>query len=190
MSRSDPGGDCPCKKGALALNIFSASLYGDVSRVRHLLSDPAHHRSPDICDEYGYTPLILAAQRGHLSIVELLLEHGASICASESGRCTPLHRAAFSGHLHVVDALLRSRGGTAVAVLDALDGSTGDGRTALAKAASQGHDAVVRRLLAAGANAELCDARGMSPAHVAAAAGFPVIAALLPAAAAQKVATS
>ena len=44
-----------------------------------------------VTNEEGNTQLILAAQRGHVSMVELLLGKGVSIEAMNERKCTPLH---------------------------------------------------------------------------------------------------
>jgi ankyrin repeat protein len=53
------------------------------------------------------TPLHAAAYFGHISVVELLLEDGASIYAEANCNFTPLHLAALRGHAEVVKLLLR-----------------------------------------------------------------------------------
>jgi ankyrin repeat protein len=54
--------------------------------------------------------LCAAAQRGHLSVVELLLKkgtnHGANIHQASDQGVTPLHQAALEGHQEVVDYLM------------------------------------------------------------------------------------
>lgn len=48
----------------------------------------------DVRDSAGHTPLYLAAQKGSVSCVEVLLSHGASCCTREhAGKRTPLHGA-------------------------------------------------------------------------------------------------
>lgn len=58
-------------------------------------------------NEYGHTPVYLAAALGHSTTVSELVEHGA-IVNIECGRYgSPLHAACFAGHLEVVDNLLK-----------------------------------------------------------------------------------
>ena len=52
-----------------------------------------------------------AAQRGHLSVIKLLVKKGADILQESSHGLTPLHQAALEGHSEVVDYLL-SKGAT------------------------------------------------------------------------------
>jgi ankyrin repeat protein len=84
------------------------------------------------------------------------------------------------GHPEGVALLLAAPGGAAPALLELRDEGSGDGRTALAKAAAGGHAAVILQLLAAGADARATDKRGRSPRALAEAAGHRDAAALLP----------
>ena len=57
-------------------------------------------------DDFGNTPLINSAGKGHVQIVEMLLNHGAKIqCKSDKG-ATPLYAACQEGHLPVVTLLI------------------------------------------------------------------------------------
>lgn len=56
----------------------------------------------------GATALFIAAQNGHLRILEVLLEHGAKTDAARTDGATPLWIAAQMGHDHVVRRLLKA----------------------------------------------------------------------------------
>ncbi|MFT3912866.1 MAG: ankyrin repeat domain-containing protein [Anaeromyxobacteraceae bacterium] len=86
--------------------LYATISGGDAAAVRAALArDPALATSQDA--HLGSTPLHLAAFRGDVAIVRLLLELGAppSALERESGS-TPLHWAAEGGHAGVVDLLL------------------------------------------------------------------------------------
>ena len=55
-----------------------------------------------IRDDHGFSPLHWAAKEGHFKIVELLMQRGARINATNRGDDTPLHLAAAHGHRDIV----------------------------------------------------------------------------------------
>ena len=57
----------------------------------------------------NYTPLHYAAEYGHLSIVEYLVNQKADINAKDENDHTPLHFAAENGHLSVVEYLINQK---------------------------------------------------------------------------------
>jgi len=89
----------------------------------------------------------LAAQEGHLHIVQSLLRHGAPIDHRDEWGCTALHAASNKGHDDVVKVLLA--GGAKIDMED------NDGETPLFKAALKGHASVVEQLLARGAQPDV-----------------------------------
>ncbi|KXX79505.1 Histone-lysine N-methyltransferase EHMT1 [Madurella mycetomatis] len=104
--------------------------------------------------EYRSTPLILAAERGDVATVKVLLETGANIEAQDSDGKTPLILATMNRHEAVVELLLE-KGAQVNVCCDS-------GRyTPLLIAASHGHLALVKLLLERGAKHEPggdCDA--------------------------------
>jgi len=88
--------------------MIGAAICGDAAQVRALLADDAslaNWRDPRL----GSVPLIYAAHRGHLEVVEVLLAGGAEVDARETGSgTTALHWAAEGGHMGVAQRLLEA----------------------------------------------------------------------------------
>lgn len=63
----------------------------------------------DAADAEGNTALHLSARGGHLSVSQILIQHGATITARNSSGYTPLH-CAVETYSHAVVRLLIERG--------------------------------------------------------------------------------
>jgi len=59
--------------------------------------------------EDGSTPLYIACQNGHNSVVEMLLKKGVNIEVAIVDGSTPLHIACKNGHHEVVQILLENK---------------------------------------------------------------------------------
>ena len=117
--------------------IMVACEENDNALLEQQLNKP---RSPNFRDAEDFTPLYVAASRGSLKCVRLLLEAGAK----DQGLTEPLFIAAQKGHLEVLRFLVESGAN--------IDQETIYGLTPLFTAASEGHLEVVRFLVESGAN--------------------------------------
>ncbi|KAJ8246699.1 hypothetical protein GJAV_G00254410 [Gymnothorax javanicus] len=95
----------------------------------------------DAIDGEGRTALSLAAARGSMEVVRLLLDRGLDENHKDHLGWTPLHAAACEGHRGVCAALTESGSLARVAEPD------NEGRTPLILAAQEGHRSTVRLLL-------------------------------------------
>ncbi|XP_056372521.1 ankyrin repeat and KH domain-containing protein 1 isoform X2 [Hyla sarda] len=90
------------------------------------------------------TPLMEAAQEGHLELVKYLLSAGANVHAATATGDTALTYACENGHTDVAEALLQAGAD--------LEHESEGGRTPLMKAARAGHLCTVQFLISKGAN--------------------------------------
>ncbi|PFH35805.1 ankyrin repeat-containing protein [Besnoitia besnoiti] len=98
---------------------FRHAANGDItSLVEDLGKDPALVKARN---EDDMTALHLAADRGHIEVVDLLLKNGADVNAQDNSGETPLHVAVVAENLAVVSLLLR---GNADVLLQTHDGET------------------------------------------------------------------
>ncbi len=121
---------------------------------------------------YGkLTLLMIAAENGHASVVEVLLKAEANVNAVDSKGFTPLHVAAENGHASVVEVLLKAKAN--------VNAVGSEGWTPLHVAAENGHASVVEVLLKAEANVNAVGIEGCTPLHFAAGNGHVDIVNLL-----------
>jgi ankyrin repeat protein len=155
-----------------------AAIGGSGEIITYLMSKGA---SATTHSARAMTPLMMAAIRGHVSVVQLLFERVSQMNLDEAdeGGLTALHMAAFWGHPETVAFLLskqaepnaRNVEGTTPLVLAArqghaavarllaqhlgrqrVDETDAEGRTALFWAAYEGHEETVDVLLSSGAD--------------------------------------
>jgi ankyrin repeat protein len=92
--------------------------------------------------------LILASQQGRSDVVKFLLEQNAALDVIDGYGNNALWAACYADNSDCIDALIK-------AGIDINHQNSVSGATALIFAASSGRDAVVERLLAAGADPDL-----------------------------------
>ena len=138
--------------------LFNYSSFGDTEGV---ISALAQGGRVTVRNPQGKTPLLVAAQKGHLNICDLLLEHGSNVSdVDPATKNTALHFAAGHGRNGLVEALLSRR--AEVNPQDRI------GFTPLHAACQEGHLLCVLTLLKAGASITLPDNGGQLPIHLAA----------------------
>ena len=122
--------------------LLEAATGGYLDDVRAFLHEGAVIEARD---KDGATALIIAAERGHSHIVQLLLDHGANVNATrKSDKTTALIVAAAKDHSQIVQ-LLFDHGVN-------VNATTTTGRTALIVAAAKGYNQIVQLLLDNGAD--------------------------------------
>ncbi|KAH9870583.1 hypothetical protein IAQ61_006059, partial [Plenodomus lingam] len=159
----DHGADPRIVSGRDNLNALHwATVFGTVDAVNFLAGIGLDLNS--ICS-MGRTPLTLAAERGHTTIVKLLLAKGAELAKQSYNGGTALTWAANYGHLDTVKYLLEE--GLDVNHLDSA------GLTALWVASNAGHVQTVEFLISKGAdiNCVSIDPKGITPVSTSARSG-------------------
>ncbi|MBL7645012.1 MAG: ankyrin repeat domain-containing protein [Candidatus Hydrogenedentes bacterium] len=136
--------------GRTALHV--AVEIADVAKVRRLVEAGA---DPAFLNVAGWSPLLLAAQRGLLPVLEAMTTDPDLLDAPSNDGRRPIHEAAARGQDGVV-AWLLSRGVSPTS-------ADGAGRTALHRAALEGHTTTATLLLEAGALLEAVDTKGNTP---------------------------
>lgn len=122
----------------------------------------SHSNDVDVRDANGRTPLLWAAWRGDVRSINHLIKYGADVNGIDYQSWTPLARAAKAGHLSTVRCLLKAQASTTIA--------TSQGFQPIHHASDnklQGV-AVVRELLACGADPSVSSTSHGTPLHNAA----------------------
>lgn len=129
--------------------LSTAITFSNFQSVRLLLE---HGADPDIGSLAGVpllvSPLLSYSDPTGVSMIELLVEHGADLTAQDTSHQTALHRAAEVGNLRLVEKLI-----AAGAAVDAMS----DYGTALHIAQRNSHTPVAESLIRAGADATMPD---------------------------------
>ena len=182
---SDPNQRAGSKMlGATAL--YLAAQHSHADAVSLLLEAGAHVESA--LDDMGTTTLFVAAERGCVACVRVLLAHRADVHAANWNGVNSAHMAAIRGHVGVLEALAEHTASSAFAAI--IDSKALDGGTALITVAASNatqdeglppkrRTATLRWLLAAGADPRATRNDGFTPLLAAAAAGHPDAVAVL-----------
>jgi ankyrin repeat protein len=107
-------------------------------------------------DEQGVTPLALACENGSAAMAAKLLAAGAAANGAQVNGVTPLMNAARTGNIKIAQLLI-AHGASARTPIPST------GQTALMWATADGHVAMMRELLAAGADVHAQSSIGFTP---------------------------
>ncbi|XP_009885836.1 PREDICTED: ankyrin repeat domain-containing protein 6 [Charadrius vociferus] len=139
----------------LSERLLVAAYKGQVENVVQLINRGAKVA----VTKHGRTPLHLAAHKGHLHVVQVLLKAGCDLDIQDDGDQTALHRAAVVGNTDVIATLIQEG-----CALDRQDKVTG---TALHEACWHGFSQSAKVLVKAGANVLAKNKAGNTPLHLA-----------------------
>lgn len=163
------------------VDLLESAKLGELARVRQLLSSGA---GVNASDRRGFTPLMWASAGGNVELVRLLVEAGAAVDRGAHDGTSALMLASGNGFTDIVRALL-GRGADVTAASRGVKArqlalARGHADVAalleqaevlgvrLLRAATEGHDMVVRQLLATGAPVNVRDGRGATALMMAA----------------------
>ena len=93
------------KNGNVDKIILSVAKEGRVEKVLYCLK--LDSTCLEAKDYFGFTPLLYAAAKGHLEVVQLLLEKGGNKEATAKYMYRPLSMAIDNGHIHVARLLIK-----------------------------------------------------------------------------------
>ncbi|XP_067669979.1 ankyrin-3-like [Haliotis asinina] len=144
-------------------SILHVACYGGhVDMVKHILYK--YHVNLDTRNQYGRTPVMVAARMGHVSVVDLLLRRGADVSLVNDDGDNLLHVACSGGHLEMVEyVVLRD--------LVEINSREHLGITPLMMAAKNGHIKVFDFLVSEECDLSVLTVNGDNVLHVACSGG-------------------
>lgn len=134
-------------------DIFHWCREGNSIQVRLWLDDTEHDMNQG--DDHGFSPLHWCAKEGHTKLVEMLLQRGARVNATNMGDDIPLHLASAHGHTEIVQLLLRHRSD--------VNTTNEHGNSPLHYAAFWGYQAIAEDLINHGAEVSISNKDGDTP---------------------------
>ena len=155
---------------------------GDVQQLKENITEACSSKGQPLGAETFWqqgkaSPLVLAAQHGHLKVVEYLLRAGAFVDqtatisfdedAQKIHHCTALSAASMGGHVGIVEKLLLS--GASVNITDCLEA------TSFCEATFHGHLHILKALTNHGADVNTPNMFGWTPLDVAVSKGRMMI---------------
>ncbi|XP_048250456.1 ankyrin repeat domain-containing protein 50-like [Haliotis rufescens] len=138
--------------------LHMACLGGHVDIVKYVLSQKDADMNGRV--QYGWTPVMVAAVKGHRQVFDLLVTQGADVSLVGVDRNNILHMACHGGHVGMLKHVLSQK------VAD-INSRGKYGWTPVMKAARKGHRQVFDILVGGGADVSLVDDNGSNILHVA-----------------------
>ncbi|KAH1792063.1 hypothetical protein KXV95_003970 [Aspergillus fumigatus] len=145
-----------CPRETHIMGIHLAAYFGFHDIISALIEN---QQAVDVTDDWGHTPLMFGAGKGHKDVVRKLLDEGAIIDAKDIDGRTALSWATEKGHAHVVELLIDNNAD--VNTMDIYAGSP------LLSASRRGHLLIVQALLDKGADSSLEYDVGKTAIHLA-----------------------
>ena len=136
--------------------LYLASKIGNLEIVRMLVRAGADVDSGNLVGRFN--PLLIAAARGYVNIVDLLLDSGATADVCDSDGFTPFYFACQNGHVDVFKQFSTSS-------VDEVYGANSE--TVLHVAVSNQHTRIIQLLLDRKANVNVCTTTGSTPLYLA-----------------------
>ncbi|XP_063924360.1 uncharacterized protein LOC135138337 isoform X2 [Zophobas morio] len=142
--------------------LFFVALHGYAEAFKILFSSSSiSNNEVNFSVEFDdSTPLIIASQKGHVTVVEYLVKYGAEINRANKYGRTPLYTASSQGHEKIVKCLVKCG-----AEINRADNYYG--QTPLYAASFQGHEKIVECLVKCGAKINRADEDGETPLYAA-----------------------
>jgi len=142
--------------------ILHAARSGNCSTLKKALQAWTDAKSPaelPVKSDYNkWSPLLIAAENGHLATVEMLIDYGVDPNVRDRLNCTPLNAASQRGYTAIVAILLTQ---PEINVNIYSDGQI----TPINIAARNGHAEIVKMLLSSRAHAGFVREGGQAPLH-------------------------
>jgi ankyrin repeat protein len=134
--------------------LLLASMEGDTSKLKAFIKAGADVNTKTWD---GVTPLMYAAQSGHLRVAEILIDNGAEVNAKPQNQMDALLGACAAGHIHIADTLILNGANPNSINLN--------GVSPLMIAAAFGYDTLADMLLFYKANVNQADKDNNTPIH-------------------------
>ncbi|XP_049722004.1 ankyrin repeat and death domain-containing protein 1B isoform X7 [Elephas maximus indicus] len=145
------------------MNALHFAAQSNSVRIAEYLIQDLHLKDLNQPDEKGRKPFLLAAEKGHVEMIETLISLNLHTLEKDKEGNTALHLAAKHGHSPAVQVLLTQ--------WQEINETNENGETPFLLTVEGGHEECSKVLLAAGSDINIPDKRQQTPLHVAAELG-------------------